>query len=178
MEVTHKSLLQYERLVNRVKGTVPVKVGYALSKNYLVSQPILKALRDTQSVPEDYQAYDKERIALCRSLAKKDDNGQPRMKTILTQNEAGESVPRTVFDFENLVAAEKQLEELSEKEPHKEAIAKYQERTEEFNKLLDEKVEVQFHELQLSDVPDDLFQLTDILLLTELGILQEVVLKK
>lgn len=60
-------ILNYQTLVKQIEYTYPVKLGYAIARNF-------------ESLQKEVSVYDKERQKLIAEYAKKDDEGKPVIK--------------------------------------------------------------------------------------------------
>ena len=131
-----------------------VKFAYAVAKNLNILKVEVQALETARKTTEDYNKFDKERIALATKHAKKDDNGKP---IVVGQN----------FEIENMEEFEYELAVLKEK--HKEAIEKREAQLKDFEDLLQKEVEIKLHKIALEDVPQSITtkQMTDIYSLIE-----------
>lgn len=72
-------------LHNTIKGMndrqdLSPQFAYALVRNRKTIDPIHEALVEASKSAEDYGVYERKRIALCRDMAQKDDNDQPRIQ--------------------------------------------------------------------------------------------------
>lgn len=117
-----------------------VKFAYAVAKNkdrvMREVRPLQKSIEPSKEVNE----YEKERIKLCKIHCQKDEGGQPLIQNGVYVGVDGKP------EFEKAVA------ELKEK--FKEPLDKQKEDKEEYDRLLDEEVEIEFHQLRFEDVPE------------------------
>lgn len=148
----NSDLLQLNNKINHyikpLKDLKGAKFSYALIKNTEILQKETKDILAIVTPNEAYQAYDKARVTLCESFAKKDDKGNIIRKNM---RENGQ------FDYDidvNDVAFKMAVEQL--KEEHKDAIKEQDEKIAEYNKFLDEESTVSFHKISISDVPNDI----------------------
>lgn len=118
-----------------------VKFAYAVAKN---KDRVLREVRSLQKSIEpskEVMKYEKERISLCLIYCQKDENGKP-----LIQHDIYVGVDGNPKFDEALAKL---------KDEFKEALDKQKEDQEEYDRLLNEEVEVEFHPLQFADVPED-----------------------
>lgn len=141
----NNKISSYIKPLKDLKGA---KFSYALIKNTELLQKEVKDIAAVITPTEAYQAYDKARVALCESFAKKDEKGNVIRKNL---RENGQ------FDYDidvNDEAFKAAVENL--KEEHKDAIKEQDEKILEYNKFLDEESTVSFHKISISDVPNDI----------------------
>jgi len=117
------------------------KFAYAVAKNKKKVKALIEEF-EAPLIPNDkYSEYEEKRIKMAQKYAKKDENGQPVSKNSFY-----------VIDDENKVKFEKELAEL--KELYKEEIDAYEIIQKGYFKALNENIEIEFHELEESDIPD------------------------
>jgi len=120
------------------------KFPYALSKNKGKLQPIINEIREKGRPPienDDYKKFDDERLELCKEMSEKDKDGNPVV-------DKGEYKVKDIEDFN------KKIEALKKK--HKSAIEKEDDRKKEYDKFIEEEIEVEFHKINLDLCPENL----------------------
>lgn len=134
-----------------------IKYLYAVKRTTDGGASQLKAISESYVLPESYQAYEKERIALAESFAKKDASGKPIIKDDAVGNktydiflEDGTVIPEFTEKFEAL------------KETHKEALKEFKDMEDKYNYLLGEETEVAYYPISLAHIPDNfVYQIPD-----------------
>ena len=142
------SLLEGLKKVGDLKG---VKFAYAVAKNLSFIETEVIALQASIKPNESIQAYENERIALCKSFNKKTDEGTP----VIHNNEyvIDESV-RPVFD--------EKMKALNE--AHSKVLDERKDAVKDFNELMEEESDVDLHFIHIDLIPEDITanQLSDI----------------
>lgn len=119
-----------------------VKFAYAVAKNRDCVMREVRPLQQSIEPSKEIAEYEEERVKLCLVHCQKDEGGKP-----LIQNGVYVGVNGNP-EFE------KALEELKEK--FQEALDKQEKDKAEYDRLLDEEVEIEFHLLQFVDVPKEI----------------------
>lgn len=132
------SLYQNLTKLGKLSG---VKFAYAVAKNIAILKPELEALQKSLEAAPEYTEFEKARIALAESMAKKDENGKP-------VSEDGK------FVMEDDEAFEKAFTAL--KEEHKDALEARKVQIEEQNELLKTESTIVLHKVKLEDVPREI----------------------
>ncbi|RQW76720.1 MAG: hypothetical protein EHM14_15950 [Methanothrix sp.] len=104
--------------------------AYHVAKNKALIKPEVDALRAAQKPDEDFDAYDKARIELCKNHAQRDPNTHEPLTTDNGRRFLIDHTRQAEFD----AAAEKLKEE------HKPALDRYEEKMKAFEKFLDEEI--------------------------------------
>lgn len=145
MNLTRKQVIDIYGTLNTVgQKDMPVKGAYAVSKNKKIAENEVKVIEEAQNSmqePEGIKEFTDKRIEICKEFANKDENGE----AIVKQNRFDiplEKQPK----FEEAVALLK--------EDYKEAFDKQDELTKEFQELLDEEIEMDFHMMKLEWLPE------------------------
>lgn len=176
MEVTHRQLAMLSKILERYTKIKSVKVGYAMARNHLKINPILKALDAVKTPSEDYLKFNVARLEICQREAKKDDHGKAKLKKVPVLGLFGIE-ESDVFDFEDTLAVDAMVEELKKTEEFKPAVEEFQKKEKEFAELLDAKVDVEFHQIAIAEVPDGIISMEDFIPLIELGIVVDEIKK-
>lgn len=128
----HASLSQAAR-------TTTGKLGYAIAKNVNILASELKLLEEMRKPAEDYEAYEKERVELCKKMCVKDDKGQPRLKM---NSQTGQQE----YDIENKTAWEAEFKLVQEK--HAAAIKTYEAKMEGFTKVMESEADIELYRIK------------------------------
>lgn len=125
--------------LNKLGHLVGVRFAYAVSRNIALLKPEYEAIQEAIKPSEAFTAYEKERIALAESFAKKDEKGKA-----ISENK--------MYVLEDKDGFEKAFEAL--KETHKDAIEARKKQEEEVNELLKTESTVALHKVMLDNVPE------------------------
>ena len=118
--------------------------GYVVAKNTRQARIVLIDLEKTIEQDDDYKAFDKNRMVLCEEHAVRDDRGKVEM------DERNQFVMRDARAFEIAFA------DLKKSDAHKEAVDRYQEKLDVYNKLMREgEADYTPHMISESRVPFD-----------------------
>jgi len=142
-----KNLLANSRILGNLKG---VKFSYMITKNINKLKEEFTALDEAIKTTDAFNEFQKQRIALAEKHAKLDENGRPVV--IKEKDENGRPVER--YDIVNQKLFETDLETL--RVEHKDALDEMENKIKEYNELMKTDVEVELHEIKLSDVPEDI----------------------
>jgi hypothetical protein len=141
MKIQNRVLLELWNVLDRLNNKEhPVKFSYFIAKNRSRIKDNVDILMNLSRPTDDYLKYDTERVKLAKKFSDKDKNGKPIVENnqyILTENQSK-------FDIE--------LEELQGK--YTEEIDKAKKRNAEFNKLLDEEVEIDEFKISIDKLPE------------------------
>ena len=119
-----------------------VKFAYALIKNKKKIQAELDTLKETVKPSNKLQEYENKRVELCKQYCEKDKEGKPVIKN---NSYSGLDV-NVKFDAE--------IKKL--KEEYKTELDNREKQVKEYNKLLQEKVEIELHKIAVDDLPKDI----------------------
>jgi len=152
MKVTmtrNEAELQALKLRRFTVGIKSAKVAYAVNRNLNVIDKEIKLTRKSLEFEGDQkaklEAYDKARIELCKTHAKKGENKEPVMKPLKNGGEE--------FVLADAEAFEHDFEKLKEK--HAEIVKDYEERVNQVREMMAEEVEFDLFELNASNIPWD-----------------------
>ena len=137
----NSELIELFVALQKVEKLPGAKFAYAVAKNNALLKTEINSINAAVSPTEEYTKYDKERVELAKKYSKKDNNGEPVVKD-------------NAFDIEDTASFEKDLKELQEK--HKEAIDSRENQIKEFEKLLEEKNDVELFKIPYTDVPEQI----------------------
>jgi hypothetical protein len=142
MKITKQKLLELEGIISMLaRQKAPVKFSYALLRNRDIVEREAKPIRELQKPSDEIMEYEKKRKGLCEDYADKDKNDEP----IVENNNY--KIPDDKFE-----EFEEKVEEL--KEEYKEAIEEHEGKNEEIMKILEDKVELDFHQVSMKHLPD------------------------
>jgi hypothetical protein len=127
-----------------------VKFAYAVARNISILKPHVESLGKAQQPTEEYQKFEKERIALAQKHAKKDDQGEAVTEDVI-QNGV---VVKKVFVLENKEAFLEEVKDIQEK--HKEAIDAWEAQLKEFDQVLEKEEEIKLYKIKIEDVPEEI----------------------
>lgn len=128
--------------VSTLKG---VKFAYAVSKNFKKITPEIEAFDDARKADKDFEAYEKERMALCVKHSEKDKEGNPVMIKLPNGQQ---------YDIKDMVAFEKESKNLKDK--HNKAVDQREKQMADVEKLLQSEVSIDFHKVKFEDIPNDI----------------------
>ena len=115
-----------------------IKLSYAIVKSIRHIEKEIQILEELKKPSEDYQAYEKERVALCLAHSRKDEKtNQPKI------------VGRE-YDIIDRPAFEKAIEELRTR--HKAAVDETELRQSQYNKFLEEEFTPRLHKIKFLDI--------------------------
>ena len=144
MNITREKLVGMWGLINRIAmEKTSVKFHYILAKNKRLIKPEIESLQEAQQPPEDYMKYDKIRQDLCKVMAEKDDQGNPKVV-----NNEYVMIEETKEEFD------KKIEEL--KIEHKETIDKMDEQKAQFEILIKEDIDIDLVHIPFSVLPESI----------------------
>lgn len=144
----NKEILDLSNSLSSIKNLKGAKFNYAIARNINILKPLVESLKSAISPRDNFEEYEKLRIALCEKHAKKDDKGNA--ETAIMNPMTGQ----TKYVLEDEAAFEKELKKLDEK--HKETLEEREKQEEEFKKLLEEETPVELHKISLSEIPEDI----------------------
>ena len=136
-----KDLLALFNSLNSLGSLKGVKFAYAVSRNINKLKSEAESLQKAISPMPLFVEFEKERIELAKSHAKKDESGKPQAK-------------EGSFVLEDPVKFEAEFDKLKKK--HKEAISEREKQEDDFKLLLEEEVEIELYKVKLDDVPEEI----------------------
>lgn len=124
--------------------SLPFKVAYGLHKNKSIITKEFEAIVEAEkkTVTPKYQEYENARLALCNEYCKKDEKGQP-ITIIQNETQAFSIQEDKIGEFEE------KANELKNK--YLETIQETDKLREEFNKFLDENVDIEVYKIPLTE---------------------------
>lgn len=154
VELTKEEVLE---LNDGIKALSKVKAdprfSYGVSKNKRIIRDEVESLEETIKPSDDFVEYEKERVKLVESLAKRDDKGSPRIIRVPVVGKSGEQSFDTRYDVdENDPKFKSELKKLKSK--YKDSIDTQKEKESTFEKMLKEKITLDLYGIQLDLVPD------------------------
>ena len=133
--------------LNQLGGLNGVKFSYGVAKNLNILKPEIESLEKSLEMPEKFQEFERERIALVEKYTEKDENGKPKKETAANgaqQYVMGKEVKKFEKEFTDL------------KGKYKEAVGLRDKQIEEYTKLLTTDSEVKVYKVKLEDVPKEI----------------------
>lgn len=139
----YKEVVALWNAIFEISGKKGTKFAYAVIKTKQNITPVVDELMKLQLPPRDYVAYDTKRIEICKEYSEKDEKGNPKT------------------NGNNFIIAEDRKAEFEAKiVEHNEANSEVQKaflnQVCDYNKKLDENVEVNIHKIPLSQFPPDM----------------------
>lgn len=143
MKVKNRQVVALWNVISKYSEmeTKLIRFKYALAKNKRALTDQVEILKEAQTPGEKFRTYDTERLGLCQAYAQKDDEGNPKIEG-------------NQFVMDNLVEFNEKLAKLQEK--HEEAIEENSQQIKDFEKLLDEEVELPLFQIKFEDLPQDM----------------------
>lgn len=129
-----KSLIE----VSDLKG---VKFAYTLIKNKKKIEEEIKNLEGSVKPSEEFEAFEKKRIAMCEEFSEKDQDG----KAVIEDNKY------KILDKKKFEIAFTTL-----KDENEAIISQREGQINEYNSLLEEDTEIVFDKIGISDLPEDI----------------------
>lgn len=122
------------------------KFAYVVARNIEVLKPEITALVEAAKQSDEYKEYEAKRVEICKEHAEKDENNEP-----VLINKGTVSEEYKIADQKSFEASLKKLND-----ENKEVIRAREKQIEEFNSLLEENKDINFHKVSLKDVPDEI----------------------
>ena len=151
MKVTRQQVLEIFNVLTVInKEKMPPKGAYAISKNKNVAKREVEVIQEAQNnvkMPEGLTEFNDKRIELCREFSNKDEEGN-----VLVIGPDGVAKPEALgaptngtydIPFEVRPDFEKAVDEL--RDSYKEAFDERDKINTEFEELLSEEIELEFH---------------------------------
>lgn len=143
--LTNREVSVLQTKLYNVSDLAGTKFAYSILKNRKLVDAYLNKLKEKIAPSAAYNAYDKERMELAQSMAKKDEKGNPM---VVRSNGGSE------YDIEDKKSFEKSIKELQKK--HKTAISARKKQVDAFNKLFDAPSTIKLHLIDPSEIPSDM----------------------
>ena len=135
--ITKRNILEMWAVLERmsdVKGTKDIQFQYGIARNRAKLRPEVTLLEEAQKPPEGYDAYEKARLEIVKANAKlHPETGEP-----ITYDEGR----RIAIDASKQRAFDAAVEKLQQSEAHKAVVDQYREQITQYNKMLDDQIEV------------------------------------
>lgn len=142
MKLARKEVLRLHEAISAIKGkSGNARWTYALAKNIRTLSGEVESTKEAFSPKIGYQQYERERIQLCNRMAAKDDNDKPLLDN-------------GNFVIVDMAAFYEELAKLREK--YAEALEEQEKLDKEFDKFIEEDVEIKLHMVDPSEIPDGL----------------------
>jgi len=145
-------VLMMRESLSKINNRKNTKFSYLILRNKKAIKDTVDALREVQLQKiEGQDAFDKDRMELCRKFSKKDEKGNPRFIQI-------PSISAKSFDIENIEQFNLEMAELLAAERHAGYRENLERKTKEFDGLLAcDAVGIGcFAKIALTDLPNDL----------------------
>lgn len=143
MEIKKRQLVKVWNTIDRLGARqCHRKFAYGLMRNRKILQDEIDILQDLSKPTDGWQAFEEKRIGICRELADKDENGEPKVQ-----------------GNQFLVTEKKEeLDERIEKlrEEHKDDLDEFERREKEFDEILDEDISIDIYKIKLSLFPEQI----------------------
>jgi len=167
VKVPHKTFPALNQVLRRLGDETLPRFAYAIARNQSRIKNILEALEKGQTPLPEFQAFTRDRIALCEEYADKGEDGQT-IKRATPGARPGEG--ETFQIVERKEEFDAAIEKLREEYPS--VIKDEEARRKDFVALLDEEVEFEPYQLKMSVCPEGILNGNDMTVLLECGILQ------
>lgn len=138
--MTKKEIIILKNSITACTNLVGVKFAYAMAKNSALLQPELDALEKASTPTKEFQEYDSKRLELIQKYVAKDKEGKPL--------EVGGS-----YVLEDPELWGKVFEEFKKQGDNQKIVDDRQKQSDDYNKLLEENVEITLFKVALEDIP-------------------------
>jgi len=136
-----KDLQKLKEGIEAVATLKNAKFSYVLFKNKKLIENEIEVLKEIDKPIEAFQKFEYDRVVLCEKYCERKEDGQP----LLIDN------TYKIKDVENF---NKDIVEL--RNANLESIEAEQKRLEDFNKLLEEDLNIEFLKIKSDDLPNDI----------------------
>lgn len=136
-----RELYNYFQALNNVGDLKGVKFAYTIIKNKKVIEEEIKDLEEVVKANPEFEKYEQERIQLCELHSEKGEDGKA-----LIDDQKYKIIDQTKFDSE--------LESL--KGNYGDSIKERFNQIDEYNKMLDEDIEMDIKKLNFDDLPENI----------------------
>jgi hypothetical protein len=133
-----RDLYNYFQSLNNVGDLKGVKFAYTVIKNKKVIEEEIKLLEEVVKANPEFEKYEQERIQLCEVHSEQDGDG----KALIIDNKY-KIIDQIKFDKELLLLKDKYQESINERFSQ----------IDDYNKMLDEDVEMTIQKLNFDDLP-------------------------
>ena len=153
--ITKRDMLRIRAGLESVSRLQGVKFAYVVAKNLhiifrevkILSEILTKALKFSDA----FSKFEEERVALCELHAKKDDKGKVIKRKIPRQ---GDNTEDSEYVIEDRDSFERNFENL--KKEHQAAIDEREIQMKEYESLLDEPCDLNFHKVSKDVLPENI----------------------
>jgi len=152
MKIKRKELFLLQKAFVAVKDLKGIKFAYAIAKNNKLINSEIETLQEIIKPDEKYGEYDQKRIELCEKFCEKDENGKP--KKIDIRNRENKIIGYNYVGLESNSEFKEKLKVFMKE--NKEIIDSQKEKEKEYNKLLDEKVDINIYKIKLEDIDENI----------------------
>ena len=136
-----RELYVYMESIEKVSSLKGVKFAYTIIKNKKKFEEEIKILEEVVKPSEGFTNYEKERISLCELSCEKTENGSP-----VIENNRYKIIDVPKFDLE--------LNSLKEK--NNEFITERENQINEYNRMLEEDINLDISKIGFEDLPIDI----------------------
>lgn len=139
----NRDVLNLHEALTSIEGRrFSVKFGYFVAKNKVMIKNEYSALDEARKADPKFTEFDTKRATLAAESADKDESGQPKIEN------------NNFIIIENFEEFRKALDAL--KEEYADAIKDQEKKVEDFEVLLEEKVEYKGPKIDLKDIPEQI----------------------
>lgn len=143
--MTRQQTIDLQAALKAVENLTGAKFCYAITKNIAMIQSEVQTLKTIVKYSEKFTEYDGKRAELAKSMAKKDEKGEPTVQVVNGQ------ATYVLIDQKEF---DKKLEVL--KSQYKEAITEQEAKFKDLQKLLEEESDLKFHTIDQKDIPGNI----------------------
>lgn len=136
-----RELYMFMQSLNNLGNLKGVKFAYSIIKNKKKIEEEIKILEEVVKPSDEFSKYEAERIELCELHCEKDDKGEP-----VVEDDKYKIIDESKFD--------KELETL--KESYNTYITEREDQIKDYNKMLDDEIEMDFAKVNFDELPTDI----------------------
>lgn len=144
-KIKRQDLVELQRGLVEAESLSGAKFTYAVARNLDILKKEMESIQKVYRAGDDFMKYEEERIEIGKKHADKNEDGSP--KTI-------EADGFENFDVKDVKAFEKDLDKLQKK--YKEVIATREKELADFQKFMEEDVEIDLYTVQSENIPDEI----------------------
>ena len=137
----NKDILKLLQGLNQISNYPGTKFAYCVAKNMNIIKPELESLNKAVEQTKEFKEYENKRIELAIKYAKKDSKGDP-------------TIANNEYVLEDKKGFDKQIKELQK--GYDKAIKEREKQFEEYNKLLEEDVDIKLYQIELDNLPKEI----------------------
>lgn len=160
MEFKRKDLTKLWGLFESLKSAkTNIRTTYTIARNKNLIQPEIDAINSSIQMSDELKEYESSRIELCKQYAKKNEAGEPEIRN-------------GNFIFEESSIPEFQNALIKLQSDKKDVLEKANEQEKQLENLLEEAVNLDLVQFDISNLSDDLFNVEQLELLDRLGLIK------